>query len=261
MRFSKHALLSTIALFATACATQQTSAPISPATTPEEGNLVDIRSLVPDIDLDIRYAGANNFTGAPVDGYEAPKCFLLRPVAEALARVERTLRDDHMRLRLYDCYRPVRAVQNFVAWAHAPEDGRTKAAYYPAFEKPALLGDYISPTSGHSRGATVDLDLMECDDTGVACTPLDMGTHVRLLRHAREHRFEEGHRRATREPPPPARCDGGAGLSQLSDGVVALHLEARAVTARCLRHSRALNPGRTRRSSSPTRRVRGRCDW
>ncbi|WP_231734431.1 M15 family metallopeptidase [Noviluteimonas gilva] len=177
MRFSRHALLSTIALFATACATQQNSAPISPATTPEDANLVDIRSLVPDIDLDIRYAGANNFTGAPVDGYEAPKCFLLRPVAEALARVERTLRDDHMRLRLYDCYRPVRAVQNFVAWAHAPEDGRTKAAYYPSFDKRALLGDYISPTSGHSRGATVDLDLMECDDTGVACTPLDMGTH------------------------------------------------------------------------------------
>jgi D-alanyl-D-alanine dipeptidase len=178
MRPGKHAFLSCLALLATACATQHNSAqPVSPATTPEQADLVDIRSLLPDIDLDIRYAGANNFTGAPVAGYDAPKCFLLRPAAEALAQVERKLRDDHMRLRLYDCYRPVRAVQAFVAWAHAPEDGRTKAAYYPGFDKPALLGDYISPTSGHSRGATVDLDLLDCDDTGVACTPLDMGTH------------------------------------------------------------------------------------
>ena len=155
MRFSRQALLSTIALFATACATQQTSAPtISPATTPAEADLVDIRSLVPDIDLDMRYAGANNFTGAPVDGYEAPKCFLLRPAAEALARVELKLRDDHMRLRLYDCYRPVRAVQRFVAWAHAPDDGARRPRTTRTFDKPALLGDYISPTSGHSRGAT-----------------------------------------------------------------------------------------------------------
>ncbi|KGQ20783.1 D-alanyl-D-alanine dipeptidase [Lysobacter dokdonensis DS-58] len=167
-----------LVLFLTACASHQTSAPtVSPATTPEEADLVDLRTLVPDIDLDIRYAGANNFTGAPVDGYDAPKCYLLRPAAEALAAIERGLRDDHLRLRLYDCYRPVRAVRRFVEWAHAPEDGRTKAAYYPSFDKPDLLGDYISPTSGHSRGATVDLDLLECDDTGVSCTPLDMGTH------------------------------------------------------------------------------------
>ena len=178
MRFPQHALIAALALSTVACASQQTAAQdVSPATRFADTDLVDVRSLVPDIDLDMRYAGANNFTGAPVEGYEAPKCYLLRPAAEALAKVERALRDDHLRLRLYDCYRPVRAVRRFVAWAHAPEDGQTKAAYYPAFDKPALLGDYIAPTSGHSRGATVDLDLMECDDTGVACTPLDMGTH------------------------------------------------------------------------------------
>ena len=94
------------------------------------------------------------------------------------ARARRAkLRDEHMRLRLYDCYRPARAVQRLCRAGRTRRRRRTKAAYYPAFEKPALLGDYISPTSGHSRGATVDLDLMECDDTGVTCTPLDMGTH------------------------------------------------------------------------------------
>jgi D-alanyl-D-alanine dipeptidase len=161
---------------ATSCATAPRGPRISDATTAEAAGLVDLQTLVPDLDLDMRYAGANNFTGAPVDGYGAPRCWLLRPAAEALAQVERSLRARLMRLRIYDCYRPVLAVQRFVAWAHAPEDGRTKATYYPTFDKPALLGDYIAPTSGHSRGATVDLDLLRCDAADAHCTPLDMGT-------------------------------------------------------------------------------------
>src|SRR5262245_2331103 len=103
------------------CATQQSHAPkvvVFTATSPDAVDLVALRTLVPDLDLDMRYASVHNFTGAPVDGYEAPKCFLLRPAAEALAQVERDLRAQHMRLRVYDCYRPVRAVQRFVAWAH-----------------------------------------------------------------------------------------------------------------------------------------------
>lgn len=141
---------------------------------PPSPDLVGIDTLVPDIAQEMRYAGPDNFTGAPVDGYEAPRCLLLRPAAQALARVEADLRADGYRLRIFDCYRPKRAVRAFVAWANAPEDGKTKAAYYPNLPKSALLGDYISPTSGHSRGATIDLTMLRCDEN--ACTPLDMGT-------------------------------------------------------------------------------------
>ena len=136
--------------------------------------LVDIATLVPDIDLDIRYAGSDNFTGAPVPGYDAPRCLLLAPAAEALAAVERDLRTQGRRLRIFDCYRPVRAVARFVEWAEAPDDPRSKAAYYPKLDKPALLGGYIAPVSGHSRAATVDLTVLDC--TGAPCVPLDMGT-------------------------------------------------------------------------------------
>jgi len=141
---------------------------------PPSPDLVGIDTLVPDIAQEMRYAGPDNFTGAPVDGYEAPRCLLLRPAAQALARVEADLRADGYRLRIFDCYRPKRAVRAFVAWANAPEDGKTKAAYYPNLPKSALLGDYISPTSGHSRGATIDLTMLRCDENG--CVPLDMGT-------------------------------------------------------------------------------------
>ncbi|MCY7354213.1 MAG: M15 family metallopeptidase [Lysobacter sp.] len=157
-----------------------TSAPVeptvSPARTAEQAGLTDIQTLVPDIALDVRYAGVDNFVGARIDGYDAPKCLLLAPVAEALRRVELELRQQNMRLKLYDCYRPRRAVLHFVRWASNLQDQRTKPIYYPNLDKRALLGDYISPTSGHSRGATVDLTLMRCDDAGDSCEALDMGT-------------------------------------------------------------------------------------
>ena len=149
---------------------------VSPVRTAAEAGLTDIRSLVPDIAEDIRYAQADNFTGSTVDGYRASKCFLRTAAAEALARVESTLRRDGYRLRVWDCYRPARAVAAFVRWAADASDTRSKATHYPNLDKDKLLGEYIAPVSGHSRGATVDLTLMRCEDTH--CTPLDMGTDL-----------------------------------------------------------------------------------
>ncbi|MEX1829324.1 M15 family metallopeptidase [Luteibacter sp. CQ10] len=148
--------------------------PLSHARTAAEAGLTDVRSLVPDIDEDMRYAGADNFTGAPVDGYRAPKCFLRTAAAKALAAVDADLRGEGYRLRVWDCYRPARAVAAFVRWAGDLSDVRTKAAHYPNLGKDKLLGEYIAPVSGHSRGATVDLTLTRCD--GGHCVPLDMGT-------------------------------------------------------------------------------------
>jgi len=147
---------------------------LSSATTPAQAGLVDVRTVEPDIALDIRYAGHDNFTGRPVPGYDAPTCYLLAPVAQALARVQQALHADGYRLQVFDCYRPQRAVRAFVAWAGDLDDQVAKARYYPHLDKRVLLGDYIAETSGHSRGATVDLGLLDC--RGGQCTPLDMGT-------------------------------------------------------------------------------------
>lgn len=148
---------------------------ISAAPTPEAAGFVSIQALVPDIRLDIRYATSANFVGERIDGYEAQRCFLLRPVAEALHRVESALREEQLRLQIFDCYRPVRAVEHFVRWAADLDDQRMKPQFYPLLDKSELLGDYIASTSGHSRGATLDLTLMRCESNG-ACASLDMGT-------------------------------------------------------------------------------------
>lgn len=168
-------LLACAALLA-ACASNPHAPVLSSATTPAAAGLVDIRTLLPDIAEDIRYAGNDNFVGTPVDGYLAPRCYLLLPSAQALQRVELALRRDHLRVKIWDCYRPVRAVLHFVRWANDPADQHTKAMHYPNLDKRALLGDYIAPVSGHSRGATVDLTLLQCPVDGHACTPVDMGT-------------------------------------------------------------------------------------
>ena len=157
---------------------------LSTARTMAEAGLVDIRALVPDIAQDMKYAGSDNFVGAPIDGYDAPRCLLRVEAAAALARVEAALREDGYRLRLFDCYRPARAVAHFVRWVADPADLRTRAAHYPELDKSQLLGEYIAPVSGHSRAATVDLTLLQCEGEGEdednrdasRCTPLDMGT-------------------------------------------------------------------------------------
>ncbi|MBD8697592.1 M15 family metallopeptidase [Stenotrophomonas sp. CFBP 13718] len=148
---------------------------VSPARTTAEAGLVEIRTRAPGIALDIRYATANNFTSQRVPGYARPACYLLPAVADALAKVEHHLRRQGHALQVYDCYRPVRSVQAFVAWAQDPRETSRKAVQYPDLEKSQLFADgYIAERSGHSRAATVDVGLMRCD--AARCTPLDLGT-------------------------------------------------------------------------------------
>jgi len=147
---------------------------ISPARDMDEAGLVDIRTLAPGIEQDIRYAGPDNFTGQRVPGYDAPKCYLLAPAATALVQVATDLRPEGFALRIFDCYRAAHAVTAFVAWAHDPKEQSRKAQQYPDIDKPALLGDYIAETSGHSRAATVDLTLLDCRSG--SCAPVDMGS-------------------------------------------------------------------------------------
>lgn len=174
---SRNAFLSAFVLAFAGCAsTAPRPASVSDAISLIDAGLIDIRSLVPDISQQIRYAGAENFVGTPVEGYGAARCYLTEPAAQALQRVEKSLREQGFRLRIFDCYRPARAVRQFVRWAGDPTDLRTKARYYPNLDKSKLLGDYIAPVSGHSRGATVDLTLMDCRQANAQCVPLDMGT-------------------------------------------------------------------------------------
>ena len=122
---------------------------------------------------DVRYYTSNNFLGKRVDGYLAPKVILSQEAAQALAKVEKELAAKGYELKIFDGYRPQRAVDHFVRWAKDLKDTKMKPEYYPQVEKSDLfrLG-YIAAKSGHSRGSTVDLTLLDAK-TG---KELDMGS-------------------------------------------------------------------------------------
>ena len=133
--------------------------PASAADMPKD--FVYLNDIDASIEQDMRYAGADNFIGRPVPGYDAPECVLVRQAAEALKAVQAEVKAKGLSLKVYDCYRPRQAVAAFVAWSKAPDDPDSKAVHYPALAKAELFPQgYIAAVSGHSRGATMDLTLV-----------------------------------------------------------------------------------------------------
>ena len=124
-------------------------------------DFVALPDVDPSIRQEMRYFTAHNFTGDPVDGYRSPMCILTRAAADALRRAQQDFTERGYTLKVYDCYRPQRAVNDFVTWAQDLADERMKAEFYPRVDKSVLFADgYIAEKSGHSRGSTVDLTLV-----------------------------------------------------------------------------------------------------
>ena len=123
---------------------------------------VSVGEVIPDVLLDIRYFSSFNFIGKRIDGYEEPAAILTREAAQALKEASREAMEQGFRLKIYDAYRPQKAVDHFVRWAKDPEDIRMKAFFYPELEKTEIIPQgYIAEHSGHSRGSTVDLTLFD----------------------------------------------------------------------------------------------------
>src|SRR6266849_5829701 len=100
---------------------------------------VYLRDIDPTIVQDIRYAGSHNFVGRPVRGYLAAECILSEPAANALATVQRRLAEKKLSLIVWDCYRPRRAVADFLAWSRDPAHAEMKAEFYPRTDKQKLF--------------------------------------------------------------------------------------------------------------------------
>ncbi|MBA4742119.1 MAG: M15 family metallopeptidase [Azoarcus sp.] len=148
---------------------------------PPDG-FVDVPEMIPDARYDIRYLGSENFIGRPVTGYERATCILSEPAAKALTRVQREAMLNGLTLKIFDCFRPQRAVDDFVRWGRDLADLKMKAAYYPRVPKDELFErGYIAEKSGHSRGSTVDLTLVVTDParaTQVLQGPITVGAEV-----------------------------------------------------------------------------------
>lgn len=136
---------------------------------------------------EVRYAGNHNFTGRPVPGYDSAQIVLTKKAAEALKNVQKELIQKDLMLKVFDGYRPQSAVNEFVAWARKPADTLAKREFYPNIDKSRLfeLG-YIASKSGHSRGGTVDLTLVDVE----TCEELDMGGAYDFFGEISHHRSD-----------------------------------------------------------------------
>ena len=126
----------------------------------DSSGFVKLAEAVPDVILEIRYYSTYNFVGARIDGYEAPVAMLTKEAAAALKEVSDELITKGYRLKIYDAYRPQRAVDHFARWAEDLKDTKMKRYFYPDLDKSVLFDQgYIDYKSGHSRGSTLDLTL------------------------------------------------------------------------------------------------------
>jgi D-alanyl-D-alanine dipeptidase len=147
------ALISMVVPAAGAAAAEPTAPP---------GAFVSLHDVDPSIVIEMRYFTPHDFMGRRVPGYRENVCLLTRPTAEALKRVQATVRAKGYTLKVYDCYRPQRSVDAFVKWAKDLGDRRMKAEFYPRVRKQVLFKQgYIAAQSGHSRGSTLDLTLVK----------------------------------------------------------------------------------------------------
>ncbi len=131
------------------------------------------KAVIPDLDVELRYYTTNNFVGDTIDGYKGNRLILTRVTVDKLKLIQDELQQQNLCLKVYDGYRPQRAVNHFMRWARALNDTINKSQFYPDVAKQNLFKEeYIATRSGHSRGSTLDLTITN-GETG---EPLDMGS-------------------------------------------------------------------------------------
>ena len=139
----------------------------------EANNFLELKKEIPSIELDIKYYGSDNFIGKPITGYLAPKAILTKEATLALKKVQTELKTFSLGLKIFDAYRPQKAVDHFVRWGKDLTDIKMKDSFYPNVEKKNLFKEgYIAEHSGHSRGSTIDLTIIDLESK----TELDMGS-------------------------------------------------------------------------------------
>ncbi len=151
---------------------------------------VYLSDIDPGIIQDIRYYGSHNFVGRRIDGYNAPECILTKQAALALSKVQAALSEDNLSLIVWDCYRPARAVADFLRWSKNPSEKGMKTEFFPNTDKASLFAlGYIAAHSAHARGSAVDLGLAP---KGASPAAFDPAAPLAPCTASKSERFQDG---------------------------------------------------------------------
>ena len=137
-------------------------------------DFISLEEVCAGIKVEASYSTSSNFTGSIVSGYRSSKAYIHKKPAAALCKVQALAKERGIGLKIFDAYRPVKAVQFFLEWAKRPEENSTlKEFYYPKFSRLELFEKgFIAKQSSHSRGSAVDLTLIDLESG----RELDMGS-------------------------------------------------------------------------------------
>ena len=154
---------------------------------------VRLSDVTREVQQDIRYATPFNFTAAPLPGYAAPTCILTRAAAEALAKANARLQSDGFALKVFDCYRPRRAVRAMVDWSAGRGSAVMVPTFLPAVDRSRLVAlGYVASRSAHSRGSTVDIGLVHLGEAALPTPTAGGPCNGPLDRRARESSVDLG---------------------------------------------------------------------
>ena len=135
-------------------------------------NFVYLDEIIKDVVINLKYLSNDNFIGSPINGYRNNRIIITKEAAAALKHVQEDLSHFGYGLKVFDAYRPQKAVDHFVKWSKN-NNKKMKSTHYPNIKKKRLFKEgYIASKSGHSRGSTVDLTIIDIKNN----KELDMGT-------------------------------------------------------------------------------------
>ena len=110
----------------------------------------------------MKYFSKDNFTGDIVPHYKANRGIMTKEAAIALSKAQKKFLEKGYSIVIYDAYRPSSSVQYFVEWMNDKNNTKRKKFNYPYIEKKIDMKDiYINSVSGHSRGSTIDLSIID----------------------------------------------------------------------------------------------------
>lgn len=118
---------------------------------------VNVEDYLDDVILDMRYCSNYNFVGRKIDGYFDECALMTKRCALALKGVSDEIRSYGFVIKIFDAYRPQRAVDDFVAWADNDDESMKDIFYKNLSKREIFEKNFVAYKSAHSRGSTVDL--------------------------------------------------------------------------------------------------------
>lgn len=127
----------------------------------DKSGFVNLGEEIPELLVDVRYYSTFNFVSERIDGYEEPIILCTKELCEAMKKVIPIFKEKGYLVKVFDAYRPQKAVDHFVRWSLEEGKESMKQYFYPDYQKEEIFGEFVIKKSSHSRGSAIDFTLFD----------------------------------------------------------------------------------------------------